>query len=70
MRRLLLRRTHSWPHRDGADPGIVEGGPSRGTSAVVAGATSAIVLAFPFPLPLPFHLPPLLELGAGGGGAA
>jgi hypothetical protein len=40
-----------WPHRDGADPGIVEGGPRRGTP-VVARATGAVVLVFPLPLPL------------------
>jgi hypothetical protein len=49
-RRLLLRRTHPWPHRDDAGPGIVEGGPRRDASvvvaAVVAGATGAVVLAF------------------------
>jgi hypothetical protein len=55
-RRLLLRRTHPWPHRDGAGPWIVEGGPCWGAPTVVAtavaGATGAIVLAFPFPLAL------------------
>jgi hypothetical protein len=50
MRQLLLRRTHPWPHRDGAGPGII-GGPRQGAPAVVAGA---IVLAFPFLLPLVF----------------
>jgi hypothetical protein len=58
MHRLLLWRTHLWPHRDGASPEIVEGGPHRGTPAVVAtniaGATGAVVLAFPFPLALAF----------------
>jgi hypothetical protein len=52
--RLLLRRTHPWPHRDGAGPRIVEGGQHQGTraivAAVVAGAVGAVVLAFPLPL--------------------
>jgi hypothetical protein len=52
---------------------IVEGGPHRGAPAVVAaaiaGATRAIVLAFPFPLPFSLLLPPLLGLGTRGGGA-
>jgi hypothetical protein len=56
MRWLLLRRTHPWPHRDGASPGIVEGGPHRGAPTivadVVAGVTGAVVLAFILPLDL------------------
>jgi hypothetical protein len=55
-RRLLLRRTHHWPHRDGASLGIVEGGPHRGAPAivttVVARAVGAVVLAFPLPCAL------------------
>jgi hypothetical protein len=58
MCRLLLRRTHPWPHRDGAGPGIVEGGPCRGAPTIVAAivtrAAGATVLAFPLPLPLAF----------------
>jgi hypothetical protein len=54
----LLGRTHPWPHRDGAGPGIVEGGPHRGAPAVVAAAvveaTGVVVLAFPFLLALAF----------------
>jgi hypothetical protein len=52
MRRLLLRRTHPWPHQDGASPGIVEGGPHRGAPTVVAGVTGVVVLAFTLPLDL------------------
>jgi hypothetical protein len=52
--RLLLRRTHTWPHRDGAGPGIVEAGPRWGAPAVVivvvAGVTRAVVLVFPLSL--------------------
>jgi hypothetical protein len=54
--RLLLRRTYHWTHRDGASPGIVEGGPHRGASAivtaVVARAVGAVVLAFSLPCAL------------------
>jgi hypothetical protein len=60
MRRLLLQRMHPWPHRDGADLGIVEGGPRWGAHAIVAvvvvGATRAIVLAFPLSLALTLTL--------------
>jgi hypothetical protein len=45
MRRLLLWRTHPWPHRDGAGLGIVEEGPHWGDPAVVVVA-GAVVLAF------------------------
>jgi hypothetical protein len=67
---LLLWRTHSWPHRDGVGPVIVEGGPRRGAPAIVAGAIRAVVLPFLLPLSLTLALPSLLGLGAGGGGAA
>jgi hypothetical protein len=57
---LLLWRTHPWPHRDGAGPGIVKGGPRRGAPAVVTAiftrATGAVVLTFSLPLPLPLPL--------------
>jgi hypothetical protein len=72
---LLLWRTHPWPHRDGAGPGIVKGGPRRGTPAVVAaiftGATGAIVLTFSLPLPLALTLTcaAVVGVGAEGGGA-
>jgi hypothetical protein len=73
-RQLLLQRTHPWPHRDGAGPGIVEGGPSWGTPtivvAVVAGATGAIVLALPLPLPLTLAFAAVVGVGEGGGGVA
>jgi hypothetical protein len=53
--RLLLRRMHPWPYRDGADLGIVEGGSRRGAPTVVAAVViEAIVLAFPLPLTLTF----------------
>jgi hypothetical protein len=57
----LLRRAHPWLHRDGAGPGIVEGGPCRGVAApgIVAGA---IILVFPLPFPL------TLAAVVGGGG--
>jgi hypothetical protein len=63
---LLLWRTHPWPHRDGADPGIVEGESCRGAPIVVAivivGVTRAIVLAFPLALTLAF----VTVVGVGG----
>jgi hypothetical protein len=68
MHRLLLRRTHPWPHRDGASPGIIEGGPRWGTPAVVAAvvvrATRAIVLAFHLPLALTLAF--VVIVGVGG----
>jgi hypothetical protein len=70
--RLLLRRTHLWPHRDGAGPGIVEGGSSRGASAVVAavvvGAAGAVVLAFPLSLTLTLPFGAIVGLGQEGEG--
>jgi hypothetical protein len=66
---LLLQRTYPWPHRDGASPGIVEGGPHRGATVVVVGAVRAIVLTFFLPLALTLAFAPLLGVGAGGGGA-
>jgi hypothetical protein len=57
MRRLLLQRTHPWPHQDGVGPGIVEGGPHRGAPVVVVVVVAeAVVLAFslPFALTLAF----------------
>jgi hypothetical protein len=73
MRWLLLRRMHPWPHRDGAGPGIVEGGTHRGalllSLLLLSEPLEPLFLSFPFPLPLPLPLPPLLELGARGGGA-
>jgi hypothetical protein len=60
---LLLRRTYPWPHRDGADPGIVEGGPRWGAPAVVAGAARAVVLAFPFPLVLTLAFTTIVGVG-------
>jgi hypothetical protein len=65
---LLLRRMHPWPYRDGADLGIVEGGPRQGAPTVVAAVvTGAIVLAFPLPLTLTFVT--VVRVRAGGGGA-
>jgi hypothetical protein len=65
---LLRRRTHPWPHRDGASPRIVEGGPCQGTptiiAVVVAGAAKAIALAFPLPLDL--TLASVVVVGVGG----
>jgi hypothetical protein len=65
--RLLLRRMHPWPHQDSAGPGIVEGGPRRGTPAIVttivAGATGAIVLAFPLPLALTLVVATIVGVG-------
>jgi hypothetical protein len=59
---------HPRPHRDGASPGIVEGGSRWGDSAVVAavvaGAARAIVLAFPFPLALTLAF--VVVVGVGG----
>jgi hypothetical protein len=44
---LLLRRTHSWAHRDGVGPGIVEGEPRQGAPTVVATVSArAGVLVF------------------------
>jgi hypothetical protein len=64
MRRLLLRRTHPWPHRDGADIGIVEGGPSRGASAIVTAVVAgAVVLAFPLPLALTLAFAAVVGVG-------
>jgi hypothetical protein len=72
MRWLLLRRTHPWPHRDGASLGIVEGGPHRGAPTVVAdvvaGVTGAVVLAFTLPLDLTRAFVAVVGVGAGGGG--
>jgi hypothetical protein len=72
--RLLLRRSHPWPHRCGAGPGIVEGVPHQGAPAVVvivvAEATGAVVLAFPLPLALTLAFVVVVGLGAGGGGLA
>jgi hypothetical protein len=64
----LLRRAHPWPHRDGADSGIIEGGPRRGVAgpAVVAGAARAVVLAFSLPLPLALTLAFAAVVGGGG----
>jgi hypothetical protein len=63
---------HPWPHRDGAGPGIVEGGPCWGAptivAAIVTGATGATVLAFPLPLTLAFTA--VVGVGVEGGGAA
>jgi hypothetical protein len=65
--RLLLRRTHPWPHQDGAGPGIVEGGLSRGASAVVAEAAGAIVLTFPLALALTLAFAAVVGVGQEGG---
>jgi hypothetical protein len=50
----LLRRTHPWPHRDGAGLEIVEGGSYWGAPAIVAtviaGASIVVVLTFSLPL--------------------
>jgi hypothetical protein len=64
----LLRRAHPWLHRDGAGPGIVEGGPCRGVVApiIVAGAIKVIVLVFLLPLPLSLTLPFATVVGGGG----
>jgi hypothetical protein len=67
-RHLLLRRTHPWPHRDGVGLGIVEGGSSRGASAVVAGVAGAVALAFPLPLTLTLAFVAIVGVGAGGEG--
>jgi hypothetical protein len=71
MHRLLLQRTHPWPHRDSATPGIVEGGPHQGTptvvAAVVARATEAIVLAFPLPLALTLAFAAVVGVGGRSG---
>jgi hypothetical protein len=61
---LLLWRTHSWPHRDGASSVIVEGGPRWGAPTVVAGAIRVVVL--PFPLPLSLTLAFAAVVGVGG----
>jgi hypothetical protein len=48
-------------------PGIVEGGPRRGASAVVAtvvaGATEVVVLAFPLPLALTLAFATIVGVG-------
>jgi hypothetical protein len=64
--RLLLRRMPSWPHRDGAGPGIVEGGPRRGAPVVVVGAVEAVVLAFPLTIALALTLAFVVIVGIGG----
>jgi hypothetical protein len=70
-RRLLLWRTHLWPYRDGAGPGIVEGWPRRGAPAVIVVVVAgAIVLAFPLPLALTPAFATVVGVGAGRGRAA
>jgi hypothetical protein len=63
---------HTWPHRDGAGPGIVKGGSSRGASAIVAavvvGAAGAVVLAFPLSLALTLAFAAIVGLGQEGEG--
>jgi hypothetical protein len=71
---LLLRRTHPWPHRDGAGPRIVEGGPHRGAPivvvVVVARAVGVVVLAFSLPLSLTFAFATIVGIrGKKGRGA-
>jgi hypothetical protein len=61
--RLLLRRMPSWPHRDGAGPGIVEGGPRRGAPVVVVGAVEAVVLAFPLTIALTLAFVVIVGIG-------
>jgi hypothetical protein len=61
--RLLLRRTHPWPHRDDTGPGIVEGGQCRGAPAVVAEAVGAVVLAFPLPFALTLAFAAVVGVG-------
>jgi hypothetical protein len=64
-RRLLLQRTHPWPHRDGAGAGI-GGGPRRGAPAVVAAVvTGDIVLAFPLALALTLAFVAIVREGEG-----
>jgi hypothetical protein len=63
-RQLLLWRTHPWPYRDGASPGIILGGPHWGAPTVVAGA---IVLDFPFPLALTLAFAAVVGVGGNWG---
>jgi hypothetical protein len=56
---------HPWPHRDGASPGIVEGGPRGGACSIVTAVVAgAVVLAFP--LPLAVTLAFVIVVGVGG----
>jgi hypothetical protein len=56
---------HLWPHRDGANLGIVEGGPHRGACSIVTAVVAeAVVLAFP--LPLAITLAFVTVVGVGG----
>jgi hypothetical protein len=68
MRQLWLRRTHPWPHRDGAGLGIIDGGPRWGAPAavviVVARTVRAIVPVFPLLLALTLAFATVV----GGGG--
>jgi hypothetical protein len=64
MRRLLLWRTHPWPHRDGIGPAIVEGGPCRGVLAVVVGAARVVVLTFPLSFALTLAFATIVEVGS------
>jgi hypothetical protein len=66
--RLLLRRMPSWPHRDGAGPEIVEGGPRRGAPVVVVRAVEAVVLAFPLAIALALTLTLAFAVIVGIGG--
>jgi hypothetical protein len=63
----LLRRAHPLPHRDGAGPGIVEGGPCRGVVGLAV-AVRVVVLTFSLTLTLAFVA--VIRVGEGGGGAA
>jgi hypothetical protein len=67
---LATERVHPWPHRDGASPGIVEGGPCRGVAApaVVIGVVGDIVLSFPLLLALTLAFATIVGGGAAGGG--
>jgi hypothetical protein len=64
MRRLLLRRTHPWAHRDGAGSGIVEEVPRQGAPAIVAAVVAgAVDLAFSLPLALTLAFATVVGVG-------
>jgi hypothetical protein len=61
---LLLWRTHPWPHQDGADLEIVEGGPCRGAPAIVTAVIAGdVVLDFPLTLALTLAFAAVVAVG-------